>query len=125
MQDAGEFVQARIGPAPASTLLDCYQELLRLCTEHHIGRALVVSEDADATTCAALAEALQAMAGARAAPEFKLAILASSQRSFDIYRSAERLAGDNGIAARAFRSRAEAVQWLTGRLAGEPRPPRP
>ena len=125
LQDAGEFVQARIGCAPASTILDCYRELLALCTQHHIGRALVISENADATTYAALTEALLAMSGARVAPDFKLAMLAPSERTFDVYRSAERLAEANGIAARAFRTRAEAVQWLTGRSTGEPRPPRP
>jgi len=125
LQDAGEFVQARIGPAPANTILDCYRELLRLCTEHHIGRALVISEDTDATTHAALAQALQALSGARVASDFKLAMLAPSERTFAVYHSAERLAWDSGIAARAFRTRAEAVQWLTGWPAGERRPPRP
>jgi CTP:molybdopterin cytidylyltransferase MocA len=50
-----------VGPAPARTILDCYRDLLALCTRHKIDRALVVSSDADGTTHAALAQAVEAM----------------------------------------------------------------
>jgi hypothetical protein len=124
LQDAGEFVQARIGPAPSRTLLDCYQELLALCTEHRIERVLVISDDEDGTTHGALEQALQSMSGAGLS-HLRLAMVAPSPRAFDLYRSAERFAADNGIAARAFRRRADAVQWLTGRPAGQREMPRP
>ena len=118
LQDAGEFVQARIGPAPLRTILDCCRELLSLCAAHHIERALLISEDADATTHAALEGALRAMSEGRPAPGFKLAIVALP-RTFDLYRAAEQLAARNGFTARAFDTRGEAVQWLTGRPPGE------
>jgi len=123
LQDAGEFVQARIGRAPTHTLLDCYRELLSLCTEHRIERVLIVSEEGDATTQAALVQALQDLSHAHSA-SFKLALLAPSPDAFALYRSAESLAAQSGIAARAFRQRGEAVQWLTGRPAGDRQPPR-
>ena len=123
LQDAGEFVQARIGPAPSRTVLDCCRELLSLCAAHDIERALLISEDEDATTYAALEAALRTMSEAHPAPYFRLAVVAPS-RTFELYRSAERLAEQSGIAARAFRTRAEAVQWLTGRPAGERAIPR-
>lgn len=124
LQDTGEFVQARIGPAPSRTILDCCRELLSLCTQHHIERALIISEDADVTTHAGLVEALRTMSQAPPAPGFRLAVVAPAARSFELYRSAEALAEANGIAARAFRTRAEAVQWLTGRPMGERAIPR-
>lgn len=114
LQDAGEFVQAMVGPAPSQTLLDCYQELLSLCARHHLDRALLVSLDADGTTQAALTQALEAMASGRQPPGLKLAIVAESPRAFELYANAERLAARQGILARAFRGRREAVEWLTG-----------
>jgi hypothetical protein len=125
LQDAGEFVQARVGAAPVRTLLDCYRELLALCTEHRIERALVISDDGDDTTHAALVQALNGLSAALPQSGFRLALLASSERAFELYRTAEPLAARNGIAARAFRRRAEAVAWLTGRPAGEREAPRP
>ena len=123
LQDAGEFVQARIGPAPLRTILDCCRELLSLCAAHQIERALLISEDADATTPAALEGALRAMSEGRPAPGFKLAIVAPP-RTFDLYRSSEQLAARSGFIARAFGNRAEAVQWLTGRVSGDRAIPR-
>jgi hypothetical protein len=123
LQDAGEFVQARVGSAPTRTVLDCYRELLSLCTEHRIERALIVSDDGDATTHGALVQALQGLSSERPAAGFRLALLAPSG-SYELYRAAERLAAQNGITARAFRDRGEAVQWLTGRPAGERETPR-
>ncbi len=124
LQDAGEFVQVEIGPAPSRTILDCYEELLALCARHHINRALLVSLDTDATTHAALAEAIEAMASDGLPPDLKLAMVAQSPPIFDVYSNAQELAARHGIAARAFRSRQEAVQWLTGRPAGERAVPR-
>ena len=117
-------MQALVGPAPSRSILDCYRELLALCSEHHIARALVVSREADATNSAAMTEAIAAVANAGLASHFKLAMVAESPRSFAVYQSAERLAADSGIAARAFRTRAEAVQWLTGHAPGERQTPR-
>jgi hypothetical protein len=114
LQDAGEFVQVLVGPAPSHTILECYRELVSLCTEHRIRRALVVSSDADATNDAALSEAIDAMASAGFAPGFRLAMVAQRPQAFSVYRSAEQGAASKGIAARAFRTRREAVQWLTG-----------
>ena len=123
LQDAGEFVQARVGSASTRTVLDCYRELLSLCAEHRIERVLIVSEDGDATTHAALVQALQGLSSGRTASGFRLALLAPSG-SYELYRSAEQLAAQNGITARAFRERSEAVHWLTGRPAGEREIPR-
>ena len=50
-------MQALVGPAPSRSILDCYRELLALCSEHHIARALVVSREADATNSAAMTDA--------------------------------------------------------------------
>jgi GAF domain-containing protein len=113
VQDAGEFVQVLVGPAPARTILDCYRDLLALCTRHRIDRALVVSSDADGTTHAALAQAVEAMSNWDLAPQFRLAMVAPFEETFAVYRSAERLAAGHGIAARAFREREQAVHWLT------------
>jgi hypothetical protein len=124
LQDAGEFVQALVGPAGSPSILDCYRELLSLCSEHHIGRALVVSQERDATSSAAMNEAIAAVARAGLSSQFKLAMVAEAPRTFAVYQSAERLAAENGISARAFRSRAEAVQWLTGHAPGARRTPR-
>lgn len=114
MQDAGDFVQALVGPAPSRTILDCYRELLSLCKQHQLQRALVVSMDGDATSHAAMGEVLGAVVAAGLAPRFKLAMVASVPTTFSVYQSAERIAAENGIAARAFRSRGDAVRWLTG-----------
>ena len=57
-------MQALVGAASYRTILDCCSELLSICREHQIDRALVVSVDGDATTHAALEEALAAMAQA-------------------------------------------------------------
>ncbi|HEX2199521.1 MAG TPA: hypothetical protein VHG88_13020 [Burkholderiales bacterium] len=124
LQDAGEFVQARIGPAPSHTLLDCYRELLELCTTHRIERVLIVSEDGDATTRDVLVQALQALSSEGPAGHLRLALLAPSPGAYALYGAAERVARRSGIAARVFRERSQAVQWLTGRPAGEPRAPR-
>jgi hypothetical protein len=114
VQDAGDFLQARIGPGAAHTVLDCCRELLELCAEHRIERVLVVSEDGDGTTRDALVHALQELSRGH----FRLAMVAPSPAAFELYRSAEPVAARNGITARAFHRRGEAVQWLTGRPAG-------
>jgi len=118
LQDAGQFVQALVGPAPFRTILDCYRELLSICKEHQIKRVLVVSVDGDATTHAALAQALAAMARAGLAPDFQLAMVAELPATFAAYQAAERIAAEHRISACAFRTRREAVQWLTGEPAG-------
>jgi len=118
LQDAGQFVQALVGAAPYRSILDCYTELLSICREHQIDRALVVSVDGDATTHAALDEALAALAQVHLPPHFKLAMVAESPAIFAVYQSAERTAAARRISASAFRSRREAVQWLTGEPAG-------
>jgi hypothetical protein len=121
LQDAGEFVQVLVGAAPAYTIRECYRELVSLCTEHRIRRALVVSAHADATDDAALSEAMEAMASAGLAPGFRLAMVAERPPAFSVYQSAEQGAASRGIAARAFRTRREAVQWLTGMQAARNR----
>ena len=121
VQDAGQFVQAIVGRGPTHTIVDCYQELVSLCTEHHLERALVVSLDADATTHAAMAEAIEAMAQAGLAPRFKLAMLSEFPETFGVYQAAEEAAARKGIAARAFRARRAAVEWLLGDLPRERR----
>jgi hypothetical protein len=121
LQDAGEFVQARIGPAAAHTVLDCCRELLALCAEHRIERVLIVSEDGDRTTHQALVQALQELSRGH----FRLALLAPSPGAFHLYKSAEDAAARNGVTARTFHERSEAVQWLTGRPAGARETPRP
>ena len=118
LQDAGQFVQALVGAAPYRSILDCYTELLSICREHQLDRALVVSVDGDATTHAALDEALAALAQVHLPPHFKLAMVAESPAIFAVYQSAERTAAARRISASAFRSRREAVQWLTGEPAG-------
>lgn len=118
-------MQVLVGPAPSRSILDCYRELLALCTEHHIARALVVSRATDETTSAAMTEAIAAMTRAGVAPHFRLAMVAEAPCTFAVYQSAERLAAESGMSARAFRTRAEAVQWLTGHAPGERRTPRP
>ena len=124
LQDAGEFVQACIGPAPFRTVLDCCRELLELCTAHRIERVLVMSEDGDETTHEALVQALQALSHVGPGGPLKLALLAPSAGAFELYRLAEAHAARSGIGARAFRQRGEAVQWLTGCPAGHRQPPR-
>jgi hypothetical protein len=119
VQDAGEFVQALVGRGPIYTIADCYRELVSLCTEHHLERALVVSLDADATTHAAMSEAIEAMAMAGLAPRFKLAMVAEFPETFRVYQAAEETAARKGIAARAFRTRQTAVEWLVGDLPRE------
>ena len=117
-------MQALVGPAGSPNIVDCYRELLSLCSEHHIGRALVVSQETEATSSAAMNEAIAAVAHAGVSSRCKLAMVAESPRTFAVYQSAARLAAENGICARAFRTRAEAVQWLTGHAPGERQTPR-
>lgn len=107
-------MQALIGPTSSPTIPDCIHELLSLCAEHHIERALLVSLDGDGSTGPAVSEAMKAIGTAGLAPGFKLGMVAQSPRTFGMYESAEAIAAMSGVCARAFRTREEAVQWLTG-----------
>jgi hypothetical protein len=114
VQDAGEFVQVLVGPAPSPSIRECYRDLVSLCTQHRIPRALLISSDGDATGHAAMREAIDAMAAAGLGPDFRLAMVAQPPQVFSVYQSAEKVAAGKGLAARAFRTRREAVEWLSG-----------
>jgi hypothetical protein len=96
-------------------MFDCYQRIAIACGRENISRLLIVTTDGDPTDRSEMSSARSALKVVGLRPLFKLAMVASSNATFAIYRDAETEAASLAIDARAFRDVTAAVA-LAARL---------
>jgi hypothetical protein len=108
-------LRANVGPGLPHEVQQCYRKVANECLTRQCNRVLIVGRaQIDAFVHLAGRDALGCMAIAGVAPDFRLALVARTPDLIAIYDSAVLEAGRLGIAARRFRTEAEAEQWLAG-----------
>ena len=96
-----------------------YRAFATFCLENQVTRALLKAGDNDPNGHYRLRDALASMSQlADIPPEFKLALIPSTQAIEAIYREAQGHLRAAGFNAWVFASENEAVAWLEGRTLG-------
>jgi hypothetical protein len=115
----GEYVRVDFGGCNSSELSAMYRAFAAFCLENQVTRALLKAGDNDPNGHYRLRDALASMAQlADIPPEFKLALIPSTQAIEAIYREAQGHLRAAGFNAWVFASENEAVDWLEGRTLG-------
>ena len=103
----------------SAELSDLYRAFASMCVDRNVTRALLKAGDNDPKGHYRLRDALASMAqAADIPPEFKLALIPSTQAIEAIYREAQGHLRAAGFNAWVFATENEAVDWLEGRAAG-------
>lgn len=115
----GEYVRVDFGSCNTAELSAVYQAFASFCHDHNVTRALLKAGDNDPNGHYRLRGALASMATlAKIPPEFKLALIPSTQAIEFIYREAQLHLRAAGFNAWVFATELEAVEWLEGRALG-------
>jgi hypothetical protein len=114
ISQAGDFVRALVGPGTDEAIQDCYRSIAVLCIQSGVRKALVIAEDGDPFAHNALVTGLQCAALAGLPQDFMLALVARTQRVFEVFANGEQEAAKAGITARVFSDEAAAIAWLMG-----------
>lgn len=115
----GEYVRVDFGSCNVAQLSAAYRAFATFCQDHNVTRALLKAGDNDPSGHYRLRDALASMATlARIPPEFKLALIPSTQAIEFIYREAQHHLRAAGFNAWVFATELEAVDWLEGRALG-------
>ena len=101
------------GPDPAAV----YRDLAVYCIEKQIRRVLVKPPDDDLVGERGLRNAMNMMVLAGLPPEFRIALVAQTERVAARYRITERELRDAGLDARLFDAEESAVRWLSAERA--------
>lgn len=113
------YVRVDFGSCNVTELSTVYRAFADFCLDNKVTRALLKAGDNDPQGHYRLQDALALMArGAPVAPEFKLALLPSTEAIGAIYREAGRHLRAGGFNAWVFATELEAVEWLEGRALG-------
>lgn len=117
--ECGEYLRVDFGGCNASELSAVYRAFAAFCLENKVTRALLKAGDNDPNGHYRLRDALASMAqAADIAPEFKLALIPSTQAIEAIYREAQHHLRAAGFNAWVFADENDAVDWLEGRTLG-------
>jgi hypothetical protein len=106
------FLRAEFGPGTATEIDELFRELAVVCVQKQYRRVLVVAGDDDPAGESALRDALTVMVLAGIPSDFKLALVAPSDRVEFTYRNAQRDLCAAGITTRVFEREPEARAWL-------------
>jgi hypothetical protein len=110
------YVRVDFGSGDRLEVCETYRSFVDLCLDKQVSRALLLAGDNEPNAHYQLREALWAMARAVAiAPDFKLALVASTPPVQAIYREAQQALRAIGLNAWLFGTAPEAVEWLEGR----------
>lgn len=105
-------LRAEFGPATTTEIAELFRELAVACVKKQYRRVLVVAGDDDPAGESALRDALTVMVLAGIPPDFKLALVAPSDRVEFSYRNAQRDLCAAGITTRVFEREDAARAWL-------------
>lgn len=117
--DCGGYVRVDFGNCNSWELSAVYRGFASFCVDNNVTRALLKAGDNDPNGHYWLRDALTTMAQlSQIAPEFKLALIPSTQAIEFIYREAQHHLRAAGFNAWVFATELEAVDWLEGRALG-------
>lgn len=105
-------LRAEFGRANATELAELFRALAVTCVQKQYRCVLIVAGDDDPAGEHALREALTVMVLAGIPSDFKLALVASSERVEFTYRNAQRDLCAAGVTTRVFEREGEARAWL-------------
>lgn len=113
IDEAPRYLRCEVGPGQPHEIQECYRTL---CAESLLrkGKSLLVigAGGGDSFVHLAGRDSLRALALAGVPPGFRLALIAKTADMIAIYDAAVVEAARCGIAARRFRTEAEAAAWL-------------
>ena len=109
---AAGSLRAEFCSGTVTEIEDLFRELAVTCVQKQYRRVLVVAGDDDPAGESALRDALTVMVLAGIPPDFKLALVAPSDRVEFSYRNAQRDLCAAGVLTRVFESEDEARRWL-------------
>lgn len=116
--ECGGYVRVDFGNCNAAELSAVYRAFAAFCLDNKVTRALLKAGDNDPNGHYRLRDALAMMAQlAPIPPEFKLALIPSTQPIEVVYREAQRHLRAAGFNAWVFGTENEAVDWLEDRAA--------
>jgi hypothetical protein len=117
--ECGGYVRVDFNSCDVAELSEVYRGFATFCLDNHVTRALLKAGDNDPNGHYRLRDALHSMAqAAQIPPEFKLALIPSTQAIEFIYREAQHHLRAAGFNAWVFADELEAVDWLEGRAMG-------
>jgi hypothetical protein len=117
--ECGGYVRVDFNGCNVSELSALYHGFATFCLDNKVTRALLKAGDNDPNGHYRLRDALMSMAQiAQIPPEFKLALIPSTQAIEAIYREAQHHLRAAGFNAWVFATENEAVDWLKGRTLG-------
>jgi len=97
-----------------SEVAEIYRTLAFLCIKKQLRRVLIKAADDDAAAEHALRDAFTTMLLAGIAPDFRLALVAATQRVEARYRSVQRDLSLASVHAKIFENESDAAYWLNG-----------
>jgi hypothetical protein len=100
------------GRTSAAEVADIYRQIATLCVEKQVRRVLIKLREHDAASERALRVALTTMVLAGLPAEFRLALVAESDRIAARFRNTERDLCAAGIDAKIFEAEDGATRWL-------------
>ncbi len=106
------YLRAESGFGTTTEIAELYRALAVTCVQEQITRVLIIAGDDDPAGEHALRNALVVMVLAGLPAEFKLALVAASDRVEATYRNAQRDLCAAGMTARLFDSEDDATRWL-------------
>lgn len=106
------YVRAEFGFGTTTEIAELFRALAVTCVHKQITRVLIIAGDHDPAGEKALRDALTVMVLAGIPPDFKLALVAGSDRVEMTYRNAQRDLCAAGVTARLFSSEDDATRWL-------------
>jgi hypothetical protein len=112
LTDTRDYLRAEFGYGTATEIADLFRALAVTCVQRQVRRVLIVAGDDDPAGERALRDALKMMLLAGIPSDFKLALVAASERGGSAYRNAHRDLCAAGITARVFDGEDEATRWL-------------
>jgi hypothetical protein len=112
LRETSAYLVAEFGFGTAIEIAELYRALAVACVQKQSRRVLIVAGDDDPAGERALREALTMMLLAGIPSDFKLALVATSERVAVTYRNAQRDLCAAGATTRLFDNEQNATRWL-------------
>jgi len=106
------YLRAEFGYGTTTEIAALYRAVAVACVQKQITRVLIIAGDDDPAGERALRDVLTMMLLAGIPSDFKLALVAASERVGRTYRNAQRDLCAAGVTARLFDSEQDATRWL-------------
>lgn len=112
LTETSGYLRAEFGYGTTTQIAELYRAVAVACVQKQITRALIIAGDDDPAGERALRDALTMMLLAGIPSDFKLALVAASERVGLTYRNAQCDLCAAGVTARLFDSEQDATRWL-------------